>query len=859
MHSSSSSSSYGAVFEGTAPGEDGSVLEAGLATDGFGTGVAGERVLLSDDNEESSTLLEQKKQTLGAAGSGGIPRVSNRTVVTIGTFGLLFLTLGTFFLAVTYRHGGSFFSSSGSSGTILTSEEETLTDDGTKVSLGGDDEGSTSRMVKYSFARCNYSTITFFDEDVDSTPELTYEILKKHVGVIEPYAPMELSLFQDKSPTGRGTITYRYSLTDAEGNAAMDEVVHYADSTEGTSGTFTLPCTPGDVYTLTFSRYQSELATYSESKTVLCMYVRREFRSLTSEDLSAAMDAMYAMWEYGRDDGKQKFGDDFYEAGFFSAVHFYNAGFRDSDHIHEGLGFLPQHIKISNIFEKSMQAVDPSVSLFYWDFTIDTVAGLDVYTTPYFSADTFGSITQPKNTTLGWSYRYDDLSSARIPDGRWANLKAELNADYPELKQAYGYIRAPWNMNPNEYISRFSIAPPYVNLPGCGNYKEWFEDKDFSASMKESAYGPHSTTHTAIGGVYGCDALDTLRESGYVLDSSLSHQQSICLKWGFYIKEYYRGNYLTPDSDCTEESTSCFTCNEDTIEDMMSMMKSSSLKSYLPTDLSEDGWQAWQDFICHGEAHKIFVGDHLESASPADPSFWPIHPAQERLLQARYSNGGFWDYTWPILGTAGDYVCNHFECYDDETLELKTTDTSCCYGHYENDQIYWPGDKNTVFGSTNKQTLLDVDASSSNYAMSYIYDSFLWEHCGSLFDVVNLADTMALKALTLDSSGNPIDANELSWTATEDVAATTTTTADPATISSGSYSTVLASSSRSSSSKGEKKSSSKKSSSKKAVRGASTPEAVEDVDSDASTTSSDSKGYSTVLASDARSAGKGHA
>jgi hypothetical protein len=156
-------------------------------------------------------------------------------------------------------------------------------------------------------------------------------------------------------------------------------------------------------------------------------------------------------------------------------------------------------------------------------------------------------------------------------------------------------------------------------------------------------------------------------------------------------------------------------------------------------------------------------------------------------------------------------VCNHFECYDDETLELKA-DMSCCYGHYENDKIYWPGDKNTVFGSTNKQILLDVDASSSNSAMTYIYDSFLWEHCGSLFDVVNLADTMAQKALSLDSSGNPIDANQLSLTATEDAAATTT--ADTAAISSGSYSTVLASSSRSSSKKVEK-SSSKKSSSKK--------------------------------------------
>jgi hypothetical protein len=27
------------------------------------------------------------------------------------------------------------------------------------------------------------------------------------------------------------------------------------------------------------------------------------------------------------------------------------------------------------------------------------------------------------------------------------------------------------------------------------------------------------------------------------------------------------------------------------------------------------------------------MGDQLESASPADPSFWPIHPALERIWQ----------------------------------------------------------------------------------------------------------------------------------------------------------------------------------------------------------------------------------
>jgi hypothetical protein len=449
------------------------------------------------------------------------------------------------------------------------------------------------------------------------------------------------------------------------------------------------------------------------------------------------------MYSVTEEDGQALYGQSFHNSTYYTKAHHFNAAWQDADHIHEGLGFLPQHMKITNMFEKSMQAVDPSVSLFYWDFTIESTLELSFFNSPMFTADTFGSLTKSvyDGTSEQWSYEHDSISDGYIPDGRWAGLMAQKNTKYPELTQAYGYIRAPWNMNPNEYISRFSIAPPYVNLPGCGNYKEWFEDKDFSASMKESAYGPHSTTHTAIGGVYGCDALDTLRESGYVLDSSLSHQQSICLKWGFYIKEYYRGNYLTPDSDCTEESTSCFTCNEDTIEDMMSMMKSSSLKSYLPTDLSEDGWQAWQDFICHGEAHKIFVGDHLESASPADPSFWPVHPTLERLYQAKMMAGGFADTTWPDStdGSTENYICDRWQCFEKTESPFWGKYSECCSGHFKDDGLldFESGDRDGMLtegmgGMVNTEILAASDPTNKDYSMPYVFDHFQWDHCQTI-------------------------------------------------------------------------------------------------------------------------------
>jgi hypothetical protein len=49
------------------------------------------------------------------------------------------------------------------------------------------------------------------------------------------------------------------------------------------------------------------------------------------------------------------------------------------------------------MFELAMQAVDPSVSLPYWDYSIDTAAGIKLNESFIFTPDTFGSLNSPVN------------------------------------------------------------------------------------------------------------------------------------------------------------------------------------------------------------------------------------------------------------------------------------------------------------------------------------------------------------------------------------------------------------------------------------------------------------------------------
>lgn len=385
------------------------------------------------------------------------------------------------------------------------------------------------------------------------------------------------------------------------------------------------------------------------------------------------------------------------------------------------------------MFEVAMQAVNPSVYLPYWDYTIESANDQNVFDSIAFTPDTFGTLIQPKNHTIGWTFRDDALLSAAISDGRWVNITVEKNNRYPDLTANFGYLRAPWNSNPSPYVSRFSAYT--TSLPTCDHFYKWVDFDTLTDFLNDSPYAPHASVHGAIGSVYGCDVMDQLTEAGLILNEE--SQILLCQKWGFMLKELYRTNFINAWTDCTYTSFArddihCgITCNED-MKYLLSHQLSMIVSSKYTGDMSDSQLDDWVDFLCDGEASKIFFGDHVESASPDDPSFWPMHPSLDRTLHAKYLMGGFKDTTWPT-DAEKDYVCDKANCYEDGVRDYYA---QCCYGHYENDQLldFVTGDKNAGFGLTNKEVLLMSDPRSDNYGMSYIYEHFKWDHCLDDFD-----------------------------------------------------------------------------------------------------------------------------
>jgi Common central domain of tyrosinase len=99
--------------------------------------------------------------------------------------------------------------------------------------------------------------------------------------------------------------------------------------------------------------------------------VKRELRSLTSADKESFLDAAAEIWNNRQLEGEAKYGKMFTSVDTLVAVHSLASNDIMCDGFHEGTGFLTHHLALTNTFEAALRAINPSVTLPYWDFSIE--------------------------------------------------------------------------------------------------------------------------------------------------------------------------------------------------------------------------------------------------------------------------------------------------------------------------------------------------------------------------------------------------------------------------------------------------------------------------------------------------------
>ena len=532
--------------------------------------------------------------------------------------------------------------------------------------------------------------------------------------------------------------------------------------------------------------------------TVYPKYVKRELRSLTKADKERFLTAMNTVFRSPR--GTTKYGDSFMPTDVLVEQHAIASNDIMCDTMHDGSGFYPHHMALTMSFENSLRAVDPSVTLHYWDFTKEGQAIYDSDTDATY-------MTKVSNILTDEWFGDTDMSTHRIKDSKFAHLAAPRTGLDSELSpNSYGYTRSYWNLNPDSEVSRapFSFAGQGVItnkvVPTCYDHYSLLNSTKLSDFQVNSPSIGHGPVHVFTGGVYGpvevgmTKFLDKWQDSfldaelspkakeyfdehylnqyGSSKGALLSHFKDVIIgEYFHFYRMLYRShtcsNYfqmLQCDMNCKEGDSEC-TCSlkglsqgKYTYADVAPCIVSTTNSAYyVITEL----WpkEMLQDFINMVSDYPVYEGDMLESASPADPLFWVIHPTIERVLQLKlqdysdvppeYQQGKLGNTKFQSFDKSKESVWEWLD-YSKYTFGIGEntvfpSEAYKCRGHASTDDAmpnggpgkYLPGfleraDFNKDGMVSNMEYMNAIDPNDP-MSVDYVYDTLEWTHCDTAF------------------------------------------------------------------------------------------------------------------------------
>lgn len=467
----------------------------------------------------------------------------------------------------------------------------------------------------------------------------------------------------------------------------------------------------------------SVLAT--SSLAIMVKYVRREIRTLLDQDREAFFQGVAIMQRVPTQVGKKIYGKNYRSRDFFNRIHLYFGGSKSCDHWHQGPGFVTSHVTFSLMFEQSLQQINPSVTLPYWDFTLEST-----FYTPntfrdsgVFSSDWFGDAVC-------------NNSQHTPTEGRFSYVPVMENAqNFSAIINPYGLLRSPWNADPTPYLTRSNTIYNLANNlkpSGCKEYHHALSFTDWKSLATQLNSNAHGHIHELLGGSWNADL--SLREPGTT--AGLQDAYEFAHATEAYSKILWRYDFLicpegcasdTPEVDCqcycTQESYQNLTAahilaNTGIIKSLAFYDKDGlpienwqNKTSKQPYDAlpgyTEDETSALYDEIMSVLCNPGYMGDMFQATSTNDITFWILHPTLERLWHLTRLNAArgliAFDDTWP------------------------DTDISCS-GHFSYDHTPFKNifDSNdTVYTNAQLYELL----SPSRDAFPYVYENFRWSHC----------------------------------------------------------------------------------------------------------------------------------
>ena len=537
-----------------------------------------------------------------------------------------------------------------------------------------------------------------------------------------------------------------------------------------------------------YNLYLSGLNSNNEtivSKTIpiIVKYVKRELRSLTSDDRHNFLHAASKIWKYTSSEGRAKYGDKFTGINELVEEHALASNDVKCDQFHEGSGFFTHHFAITQTFEAALRSIDPSVTLPYWDFTIEgqeiSDAGRSpsyfLEVTPFLSDKWFGSTDE----------------NGHVQDSKFAFAKMpKVTNTSIVAPNSYGYIRSYWNNNNDEYAVRHlfdicGVEAKNKRIPSCQTHFDIINVTTLSDFQILSPNDGHGTVHVQLGGMGG-ECVETYKNFtdtwSYLLDAEMTPEEIMShgytmdeWEWGTQgprrtmLENMVMGEYfhvyksLWRSHMCSRDGTpNLLVCPENCDEGEDCSCTVESLVN------GTTDWENVYNCILSGKSQQVFnkifpeefiidmvymlstmssiEGEMLESSSPIDILFWVIHPTLERLLAAKRVDayvdfGGTQIYRWPTVDGSEEtwYSFSYFSLEENENAYWPEKYT--CTGHDATDSVL-PASLPLLDGFaeladtdgdgiiTNIEYYLAINPNNGD-GLDYVFDHFEWSHCAT--------------------------------------------------------------------------------------------------------------------------------
>ena len=429
------------------------------------------------------------------------------------------------------------------------------------------------------------------------------------------------------------------------------------------------------------------------------------------EDRSKFFEAYRSLWLVTTDEGRRLYDSPKYKGiDYFVRLHLVDAGAYSCDGFHDGAGFLNSHVAINVELEQALQAVDPSVSLAYWDYTIEAAR---VTRTGNLSSWRESEIFQPD--VLG-TMRPLNILNIIDDGGHWDHLPMlqDPKHEYTSYTNAYGLMRSAWNCLKTPFLVRSKESYGYTtnHYPTCQDVHNamkldmWYNgtsdcngtegcgsaqlDKMFALQVM---YDPHGTVHNMIGGMWGIDAAEYVSTEYFM--SPNGHIDTYTLFQELNPKGSWMSDLIECPTVCSmdvEQADCACECTDDSIEIKRKMLAGED-RSQAYEYLERKGALDWLHTksmgsaarnLLHVKAHKKngpylpdgsrrvhfadgrsipdadevfaalstqicdagFLGTMMDSGAPLDPIFYLTHASVERYWQWKQLSPHPYEKTW---------------------------------------------------------------------------------------------------------------------------------------------------------------------------------------------------------------------